>query len=283
MELDVPGRLDLSFLLRPLNDVWEAGVYRSVFLQGSKAVVTFYGPDVDDSRSGNFDALRGRRGALETTISAVIDPLELANLPLSGRDVYSLLFTLPAVTSEGGISRGLGLSVNGQRPSASNYLLDGVENNNYLITGPLTPIAPEAIQEYRVSISNFSAQYGRTSGFVANAVTKAGTSEWHGVGYLYMRNEALDANTFQRNLNGLSRRKQREFQPGFQAGGPLLRDRLFFSSAYEYFSGRSLDDPQTFYFPSPALVAALPSGSLAAALLTKYPVPIKALVEGPCV
>ena len=282
MELDVAGRLDLSFLLRPLNDVWEAGVYRSVFLQGTKAVVTFYGPDVDDSRSGNFDALRGRRGALETTISAVIDPLELANLLLSGRDVYSLLFTLPAVTSDGGISRGLGLSVNGQRPSSSNYLLDGVENNNYLITGPLTPIAPEAIQEYRVSISNFSAQYGRTSGFVANAVTKAGASDWHGVGYFYMRNEALDANTFQRNLSGLGRQKQREFQPGFQAGGPILRDRLFFSSAFEYFQGRSLDDPQTVYFPSPTLVAALPPASVAAMLLSKYPAPVPAVAAGPC-
>src|SRR5205085_1948653 len=96
--------------------------------------VTFYGPDVDASHSGNFEGLRGQQSALESTVSAVMDPTELENLPLSGRDVYTLLFTLPGVTSDGGVSRGLGLSVNGQRPSSSNFLLDGVENNNYLVT-----------------------------------------------------------------------------------------------------------------------------------------------------
>ena len=52
-------------------------------------------------------------------------------------------------------------------------MLDGLENNNYLVTGPLTPIPPEALQEYRVSTNNFSAEYGRTAGFLANAVTKS--------------------------------------------------------------------------------------------------------------
>src|SRR5439155_26507796 len=88
MELTVAGRLDLNFLLRPLNDVWEAGLYRSVFLPGAQTVVTFYGPDVDASHSGNFEGLRGQQGALESTVSDVIDPLELENLPLAGRDVY---------------------------------------------------------------------------------------------------------------------------------------------------------------------------------------------------
>ena len=122
------------------------------------------------------------------------------------------------MTSDGGVSRGLGLSVNGQRPSASNYLLDGVENNNYLTTGPLTPIAPEAIQEYRVSVSNYSAQYGRTSGFIANAVTKAGTEQWHGVAYFYFRNAALDANSFTRNLEGLGTPLDREAAAGISSG-----------------------------------------------------------------
>jgi hypothetical protein len=277
LELAVAGRLEITFLLRPLKDVWEAGMYRSVLLPGSRTVVTFYGPDVDASYSGNFEGTAGIAGALESTVSYVIDPIEIENIPLAGRDVYTLLFTLPEVTSDGGVSRGLGLSVNGQRPSASNYLLDGVENNNYLTTGPLTPIAPEAIQEYRISVSNYSAQYGRTSGFIANAVTKAGTEQWHGVAYFYFRNAALDANSFTRNLEGLGTPLDRELRPGFQVGGPLLRNRLYLSAAYEHFDGRQQQAPQTYYFPTPALVAALPSGSVGSQLLTQFPSPLGAI------
>src|SRR6267142_467878 len=74
LELPVAARLELNFQLRPLNDVWESGQYRSVFLPGSKTIVTFYGPDVDSSRSGTFEATQGRKGALESTISQVINP-----------------------------------------------------------------------------------------------------------------------------------------------------------------------------------------------------------------
>ena len=280
LELAVAGRLDINFRLRPLTDVWEAGLYRSVFLPGGQTVVTFYGPDVDTSHSGNFEGLRGDQGALESTVSYVIDPVELENLPLAGRDAYSLLFTLPAVTSDDGVSRGLDLSINGQRPSSSNYLLDGVENNNYLITGPLTPIAPEAIQEYRVSVSNFSAQYGGTSGFVANAVTRSGTDVWHGIGYIYFRNAGLDANTFQRNLSGIGRPLDGEVRPGFQVGGPLLHQKLYLSGSFEHFAGRQREDPQTFWLPTPALAAALPSGSPGQKLLTAYPSPLPAQSSG---
>lgn len=273
LELAVAGRLEVNFLMRPLNDVWEAGLYRSIFLPGSQTIVTFYGPDVDPSHSGNFEGVRGQQGALESSVSEVVDPVEVDNLPLQGRDVYSLLFALPAVTSEGQAALGLGLSVNGQRPSSSNFLLDGVENNNYLITGPLTPIAPEAIQEYRVSISDYSAQYGRTNGYIANAVTRAGSDQYHGVAYFYFGNEALDANTFQRNLIGLGRPLDRAPRPGFQAGGPLLRKRLYISGAYERFIGRQRQDPQTYYLPTTALADALPNGSLAQQLLTQYTSP----------
>ena len=85
-------------------------------------------------------------------------------MPLAGRDVYNMLVTQPGVTSDAATARGLGLSANGQRPSASNFMLDGLENNNYLITGPLVTVAPEQIEEYRISTNNFSAEYGRTSG-----------------------------------------------------------------------------------------------------------------------
>ena len=274
LELTVAARVELDFHLRPLNDVWEAGEYKSVFLPGSKTIVTFYGPDVDPSKSGSFEAQRGRQAALESTVSEVIDSGEINNLPLEGRDVYTMLVTLPGVTSDAAIGRGLGLSVNGQRPSASNFLLDGVENNNYLITGPLTALAPEAIQEYRVSTNNFSAEYGRTAGFVANAITRAGSEQFHGSGYFYLKNDVLNANSFQANLEGAPRTPDKESEPGYVLGGPILRNRLFFSSALDYLRSRSQQDPATFVFPTQSLLAFTAPTSLARKLLTEFPAPV---------
>ena len=174
LELPVAGRIDLNSRLRPLNDIWEQGRYRSVFFPETEAVLTFYGPDVDTSRIGSFAANAGSRGTLEATVSRAIDPVELRALPFAGRDVYTMLVTQAGVTADTTTARGLGLSINGQRPSASNFMLDGLENNNYLVTGPLSALAPEAVQEYRVSFSSFSSEYGRTSGYLANAVTRSG-------------------------------------------------------------------------------------------------------------
>ncbi len=115
--------------------------------------MTFYGPDVDTSRSGSFEGQAGQRGTLDTSISYVIDPVQIGDLPLQvGRDVRDAGEPAVAVTADQrhGLY-GLGVSVAGQRPSSSNYLLDGVSNNNYLVTGPLNPVAPEAVQEYRIS------------------------------------------------------------------------------------------------------------------------------------
>lgn len=274
LELTVAARIELDFRLRPLSDVWESGQYKSVFLPGSKTIVPFYGPDFDPSKSGSFDSQQGRRTPLESTVSEVIDADEISNLPLEGRDVYALLITQPGVTSDLATGRGLGLAVNGQRPTASNFLLDGLENDNYLVTGPLTVVAPEAIQEYRVSTNNFSAEYGRTSGFVANAITRSGGPRFHGVAYFYLMNDALNANAFQLNLAGATRPFDKQDQPGFFVGGPVVKNKLFFSSAYEYFRSRGEQSPYTFLLPSPGFVTNFTApGSLARQLLMQYPTP----------
>jgi hypothetical protein len=280
LELTVAARIQLDFRLRPLSDVWETGQYKSVFLPGQKTIVTFYGPDVDPSKSGSFEAQKGTLEPLESTVSEVIDFDEINNLPLEGRDVYSLLVTQPGVTSDSATGRGLGLSVNGQRPSSSNYLLDGLENNNYLITGPLVTVAPEAIQEYRISTNNFSAEYGRTSGFLANAITRSGGEQFHGVVYFYLENEALNANAFQQNLIGAPRSMDKQDQPGFFVGGPVLKNRLFFSSAYEYFRSRGTAAPYPFDLPTPDLLSFIGSNSPAHQLLTEFPSPVTSSANG---
>jgi hypothetical protein len=275
LELRVASRIELDFRLRPLSDVWEAGQYNSVFLPGSRTIVRFFGPDVDTSRTGSFEAEKGNLGTLESTVSAVIDPRQIQELPLTDRDVYNSLVLLPAVNADTTTARGIGVSVNGQRPSASNFLLDGLENNNYLISGPLTVVAPEAVEEYRVSINNFSAEYGRTAGYLANVVTKAGTSQWHGIVYFNLENEALDANDFSRNAAGLGRGVSKQDEPGLQVGGPILRTRLFTSTSLDYSRNRGQDVPLSFYLPSVQYVAGLKNlpNSEAGQLLTQYAPP----------
>ena len=273
LALPVASRIELNFRLRPLSDVWEAGEYNSVFLPGSKTVVTFYGPDVDSSRTGNFEAQQGALAPLETSVSEVIDSAEINTIPLQGRDVYTLLVTQPGVTSDAATARGLGLSVNGQRPSASNFLLDGLENNNYLITGPLVTVAPEAIQEYRLTTNNFSAEYGRTSGVLANAITRSGSNRFHGIVYFYLINDFLNANGFQENLAGFARTPDKQIQPGFVASGPIRPNRLFFSTSYEYFRNRSQQDPQTFLFPATGFFNFAAAGNLSRSLLQQYAPP----------
>jgi Carboxypeptidase regulatory-like domain/TonB-dependent Receptor Plug Domain len=273
LELRVAARVDLDFRLRPLSDVWEAGEYKSTFLPGSKTIVTYYGPDVDSSHSGSFEAQKGRLGTLESTVSEVIDSGEINNLPLAGRDVYELLITLPGVTSDLATARGLGISVNGQRPSASNFLLDGLENNNYLITGPLVTVAPEAIQEYRISTNNFSAEYGRTSGFLANAITRSGSNAWHGTGYFYLENDVLNGSGFQENLNGYPRTPDKQIEPGLVVTGPVIPQRLYFSSSYDYFRDRSRLDPQVYSFPAADFFNFTAANSEARQLLQEFPAP----------
>jgi hypothetical protein len=157
-------------------------------------------------------------------------------------------------------------------------MLDGLENNNYLITGPLVTVAPEQIGEYRISTNNFSAEYGRTSGYLANAITRSGSNGFHGVVYFYLINDYFNANGFQENLAGIPRAPNKQEQPGFVVGGPIIRDRLFFSTSYEYFKNKSLDDPETFIFPTATLLSFTAPGSLARQLLTQYPAPV---VTGP--
>ena len=269
-ELPVAGRLDFDFRLRPLTDVWDAGESRSVFFPKSKSVLTFYGPDVEFTHTETFGNTGSRLTVLETSVSQVIDTVELSDLPLNGRDVYALLVTQPGVTADTTTGRGLGVSVNGQRPTASNFLLDGLENNNYLITGPLVTVAPEAVQEYRLSTSNFSAEFGRTAGVLANVISRSGSNSWHGFGYYYLKNDLLNANGFQDNLIGYHTPLHYS-EPGFFVGGPILRNSLFVSSALDYERYRSNIDPSEYSLPTP-LFAQMATGSAARALLEMFPI-----------
>ena len=270
LNLEVGGRLAVRFRLRPLSDVWERGQYQAVVDPQTNHVLKFFGPDVDPNRFASVRSNQGEASNLDTSVSYVIDSRIINDLPLLGRDVYSLLVILPAVTSDTASGRGINVSVAGQRPSSSNFLLDGVVSNNYLVTGPLAPLNPEAFQEYRISTNNYSAEYGRTGSFVANAVTRSGTDAWHGSGWVFLKNDILDANGFQENRLGIPRAPLHQVEPGISLGGPVLKDRIFNFLTYDHLRFRSFDDPQQYLLPTRSFAASLTPASAAGLLLQPF-------------
>ncbi len=270
LELEVAGRVELNFPLRSNAELRRTGAFSagSVSLTGQREVVNFFGPDV--GFAAPLQVLEPESGTLQPSPSYVIGSDEIDGLPLRGRDPYTLLLTVPGATSDTATARSLGLSIDGQRPSSSDFLLDGVENNDTLNTGTRIQVSPEVVESYRISTNNFSAEFGVASGFVANAVTRAGSNTFHGSVYAYLGNDILNANAFQDNYLGNSRRADRELYAGFWAGGPVRKDRLWFSTAFERYGDQGDNDPQTYALPGAEAMAFTAPNSDAAQLLERF-------------
>jgi outer membrane receptor protein involved in Fe transport len=199
-----------------------------------------------------------------STLSATVQSTTVRELPLNGRDWASLATLEPGVASvrtqlaldRNGGSRGLGmqLSIGGNRPSQNSYRLDGVIINDYSNAGPGSVLGQnlgvDAIQEFSVLTSNYSAEYGFTSGGVINAVTRSGTNQIHGSAYEFLRNSALDAaNFFDNSTNGVKAPFRRN-QFGGSLGGPIWKDKTFIFGDYEGVR-QSLSKPAIAFTPSP--------------------------------
>ena len=192
-------------------------------------------------------------------LSNVVNGRQVVELPLITRNPYDLI-ALSAGATDGpdrgsGSERGGGFVVNGQRSQSGNFILDGGENNDTFNAKPGQKVPLDAIQEFRVQTNNYTAEYGRGSGFVANVVTKSGSNGFHGTVYEFNRNAALAANDFFNNANGLSKPQFNRNQFGFSGGGPIVRDKTFFFGSAEWVKVRSSVDTG-FYVPTPELLAA---------------------------
>jgi hypothetical protein len=248
LDLFVASALELNADLHSLSETFYAAPGGFV-LPRNQGVVLALGPDFELGRSTPLDVPVWTSATLQSALSYAIDPQQLGELPLAARNVYTMIITLPGVTAEQATGRGLGLAVNGQRPSSSNFLLDGAENNDYILTGPFSTIPPEGVQEYRVTTNDFSAEYGRSGGFVANAITRAGANSWHGLAYAYINNDVLNAATFLQKANDIRKTPEKELEAGYSLGGAIRKDRLFFSSALDRYRSRSLGDPELWIVP----------------------------------
>ncbi len=169
---------------------------------------------------------------VDATISQVIDEQRVVDLPLNGRDTLQLQYIMPGVSYDNnGVAHGQGqhegVVVNGNRPGSNYYLLDGVDmTDSYLSVAPVFP-APDALQEFDIQTSNFTAQYGRSSGGLVNAVSRAGTNSFHGGVFEFFRNTVLDSHNYF-DPAGLAKPALKLNQYGGYAGGPIQKGKTFF-------------------------------------------------------
>lgn len=174
-----------------------------------------------------------------SSLSQVISPTEIVELPLNGRNPGSLVTLTAGVVpgSGAGFAYGTGLispndtiaSANGGRAGSIYFLLDGANNvdPSSLYGSPFPN--PDATQEFSVISNNFGAQYGFAAGGVVSIVTKSGTNQWHGDAFEFVRNYDLDAANYFSHLTDTLKRNQY----GVSAGGPLLRNKLFIFGNYQ--------------------------------------------------
>jgi len=181
-----------------------------------------------------------------SVISGTVSQTTVVELPLNGRDWTSLATLQPGVESVGSIQantgggdrsrRGYGvqLAISGARPQENNYRIDGISVNDYTNGGPGSiegsTLGVDAVQEFSVLTSNYSTEYGRTSGGVVNAITKSGTNQFRGDAYEFLRNSALDARNF---FDPARIPEFRRNQFGASVGGPIWKDHTFFFMDYE--------------------------------------------------
>jgi outer membrane receptor protein involved in Fe transport len=184
------------------------------------------------------------------TLKAVVDQRRIEELPLNGRNAAQLMRLIAGVTNDpnAGVTSGTTypgtnpVSVNGNRSNTTNYILDGAQNNDIYSNAPNPLPNPDALQEFSVQTNNFSAEFGRQSGGIVNAVTRSGTNEYHGSLFEYVRNNALNAaNFFSPIVNGAKLTdglKRNQF--GGTWGGPAIipriyngKDRTFFFFSYQ--------------------------------------------------
>ena len=177
-------------------------------------------------------------------LGTTVGSTQIEALPLNGRNFVSLTRSIPGVLRgiPGANIDGAGslawrasasFSANGQRPRDNNYMLDGVDNNEtWLQTVVIFP-SVDALDEFKMQTSTYSAEYGRSLGGVVNLQIKSGTNSLHGSGFEFHRNDAFDANNFFNNRAGRGKPEFKQNQFGGTIGGPVFKDKTFFFGDYQ--------------------------------------------------
>ncbi len=187
-----------------------------------------------------------------SSIQTSVDQKQMQDLPLNGRNALQLTALTPGTVltntgTESGQQDNTGLSVNGLRATQNNYQLDGaVYNDRFFDSVPILP-NPDALQEFTIQSSNYSAEYGG-AGALVQLSTRSGTNHLHGSAYEFLRNTALNSkNYFQQTVPPF---KLNQF--GGTVGGPIKKDHTFFFFAAEDLQQRSSPNPISITVPTAA-------------------------------
>src|SRR6476620_2122946 len=210
----------------------------------------------------------------KTDVSTNITPEQITNLPLIGRDIADLAYLSPGVKSADSYdptkNRYAILSVNGQGGRNVNVTVNGVDNKDNTVGGPVMQLPAEAVQEFQVSTQRFSAVNGRSAGAAINVITKSGSNNIHGSAFGFFRDQALNADQTQPDSSSPSGFKSsnppysRQWFGG-SIGGPIKKDKLFAFFAMERQREHTSKSEAPFAFTE--LTLATPIGAQAAAII----------------
>jgi Carboxypeptidase regulatory-like domain len=152
----------------------------------------------------------------------------------AGAGVLNLSLLSPGVTNASSMGLGAGPSVGGQRPRDNNFTVEGVDNNNKVVTGFLITVPPESVDNFTLLSNQFNSEFGHSSGGQFNTSVKSGTNSFHGSAYEYFRNRnlnAVDQTWVQQGLTSNPRFDSNRF--GGTIGGPIVKNKLFFFTNFE--------------------------------------------------
>ena len=194
-------------------------------------------------------------------LSTTVTEEQIKQLPLNGRNFVSLTRTIPGVLRgiPGSNIDGAGslawrasaaFSANGQRPRDNNYMLDGVDNNETWLQTVVVFPSVDALDEFKLQTSTYSAEFGRSLGGVVNIQIKSGSNAFHGSAFEFNRNDAFDANNFFNNRAGRAKPDFKQNQFGGTLGGPICKDKTFFFGDYQ---GLRINAGQTYLSTVPTL------------------------------
>jgi hypothetical protein len=171
---------------------------------------------------------------VNATLGQSVTGRVLTNMPLNGRDALDLALLQPGVTESNDDNGGAGnYSIAGGRTDSVTFLLDGGLNNDLIDNSNLLDPNPDAIAEFRLLTSNYTAEYGRNGGGIISEVIKSGSNQIHGSAFDFFRNRVLDANDFFNIPLGIPRLDLKRNQFGGTLGGPIRKDKAFFFFAYQ--------------------------------------------------
>jgi hypothetical protein len=186
-------------------------------------------------------------------ISSVVSGQEISQLPIFSLNPIELATTVPGVqfVQQGGLSNGFNLEVNGLRPRANNYLIDGQDINDNSIGGQgIQPQIPDAYSNLSILTNAYSSEYGRGGGAVVNLITRSGTNKYHGEVYDIYTGSGLNAKDGQSRLSPDTPKTRFDTHNiGFTVGGPIIKDKLFGFGAATFFRFYGQAQPAPNFLP----------------------------------